>query len=224
MKKFSLLPLHLFFQSCHFSKASTKSFSSREMGIKKCALPISGQGISRDLSSQTHNVHVIILHPLMSREEIRDQCRSYSWYLIRRNASSNPTATDGNAFVDLTARYCPCQRHYKIRVVVTNYQLISAEVFHLISSDFKGCRQLHFQLKPTMVSSYAYTHYFSGIHIVSFFYILSVFHFQLRISGMSCPCLSMYCLCSMSLSPTNCLSLAPLTPNCGSRFITSCTR
>ena len=31
-------------------------------------------------------------------------------------------------------------------------------------------------------------------------YVLSCFHFQLRISGISSPCLSMYCLCSMSLS------------------------
>jgi hypothetical protein len=29
-------------------------------------------------------------------------------------------------------------------------------------------------------------------------------HFQLRISGKSSPCLSMYCLCSMSLSCTIC--------------------
>ena len=31
-----------------------------------------------------------------------------------------------------------------------------------------------------------------------------VLHFQLRISGMSSPCLSMYCLCSISLSLSCC--------------------
>src|SRR5450759_843664 len=33
---------------------------------------------------------------------------------------------------------------------------------------------------------------------------LGLLHFQLRISGISWPCLSMYCLCSMSLSCTIC--------------------
>ena len=35
-------------------------------------------------------------------------------------------------------------------------------------------------------------------------------HFQFRISGMSRPCLSMYSLCSMSLSWTICFQVRPL--------------
>jgi len=40
-------------------------------------------------------------------------------------------------------------------------------------------------------------------------------HIQLRISGMSWPCLVMYALCSMSLSRISCFMYAATCPNFG---------
>jgi len=77
---------------------------------------------------------------------------------------------------------------------------MSAEVRHLIAGSLKGHSQLPFSLKPAMVSGDANAHNFSGtLRTFSFHFVLPL-HFQLRISGRSWPCSSMYCLCSLSLS------------------------
>ena len=53
--------------------------------------------MSGDQAAQTHNVHVVVLYPLMSEEEIRDQCRPHAGYLVGRNTSPYPGAADGQA-------------------------------------------------------------------------------------------------------------------------------
>src|ERR1019366_483411 len=49
-------------------------------------------------------------------------------------------------------------------------------------------------------------------------------HVQFRISGMSSPCRSMYCLCSTNFSLSRCFSVIPASPVCGRRSIVSITR
>ena len=140
--------------------------------------------------------------------------------LLAATQAPTPLPQMAKTPVDLTTGHRPGQGHHKIRVVISGFQLMGTEVRHLISGGLEGRSQLHFQLKPTMICSNANTHYFS-----SFFFrvivcmvtnllggdrfhagwsVLTWFHFQFRISGMSWPCLSMYCLCSMSLSCTIC--------------------
>src|SRR4030043_1813253 len=118
--------------------------------------------MSGDPAAQTHTVHVVALYPLMSGEGIRDQRRPYAGHLVSRNASPSPAAADGQAPGDLTPRHRPGQGHYKIRVVISCNQLMGAEVRPLITGGLEGRSQLHFQLKPTMVCSYANAHHFSS--------------------------------------------------------------
>jgi hypothetical protein len=109
--------------------------------------------MSGDPAAQTHNVHVIVFYPLMSGERIRDQRRPHAGYLVGRNASSYPAAADGQTPGDLTPRHRPGQGHHKIRVVISDNQLMGAEVRHLMTGGLEGRSQLPFQLKPTVVRS-----------------------------------------------------------------------
>ncbi len=49
-------------------------------------------------------------------------------------------------------------------------------------------------------------------------------HFQSRISGISSPCMEMYCLCSRSFFRIACLMCAPMRSSLGTRSMTSITR
>ena len=49
-------------------------------------------------------------------------------------------------------------------------------------------------------------------------------HVQFRISGMSCPNVLMYCLCSISFALSCCCSAVPAAPVCGRRSMASITR
>ena len=60
---------------------------------------------------------------------------------------------------------------------------MGTEIHNLIPGSLEVSNQLHFQLKPAMICSYTYAHYFSSI--LSSFYVPSELHFQFRISGMS---------------------------------------
>src|SRR4030043_356328 len=118
--------------------------------------------MSGDPAAQTHTVHVVALYPLMSGERIRDQRRPHAGHLVGRNASPHPAAADGQAPGDLTPRHRPGQGRHKIRVVISCIQLMGAEVRHLMTGGLEGRSQLHFQLKPAMVCSYANAHHFSS--------------------------------------------------------------
>ena len=49
-------------------------------------------------------------------------------------------------------------------------------------------------------------------------------HCQSRISGMSSPCSTIYCLCSVRLSRMSCFTWAARWPSAGTRSMTSLTR
>jgi hypothetical protein len=118
--------------------------------------------VSGDPAAQTHDVHVVVLYPLMSREGIRDQRRPHAGHLVGLNAGPYPAAADGQAPGDLTPRHRPRQGPHKIRVVISCNQLMGAEVRHLITGGLEGRSQLPFQLKPAKVCSCANAHHFSS--------------------------------------------------------------
>ena len=90
--------------------------------------------MSGDPAAQTHNVHVVVLYPLMSGEGIRDQRRPHAGHLVGRNASPYPAAADGQAPGDLTPRHRPGQGHHKIRVVISGNQLIKLIFIFIVSA------------------------------------------------------------------------------------------
>ena len=62
---------------------------------------------------------------------------------------------------DLANCHRPGQGRHNIRVVISRIQRVGSEVRHFITGGLKRCGQLHFQLKATMVCSYADKHHFS---------------------------------------------------------------
>jgi predicted GNAT superfamily acetyltransferase len=88
--------------------------------------------MSGDQTSQTHNVHIIVLHSLMRGEGIRNQRRPYADYFIGRNASPYAAAANGySAIICIFNSNPPWSAAMPIRIIIP---------FH--SGHFFGCTEV----------------------------------------------------------------------------------
>jgi len=118
-------------------------------------------------------------------------CRPHAGHLVGRNASPYTAAADGQAPGN-SRLPPPWQGHHKIRVVISCYQLMGAEVLQLITGSLEAAVSCTFNSNPPWSAAMPMRIIYSPPSSTFSFSVPSGLHFQFLISGMSWPCLSMY--------------------------------
>jgi len=128
-----------------------------ELGIQEGLNQFPGQGRAHNSATKANKIHVVILHPLMSRKGVMNQRGPNMRDLVGRNASADPASAYSYAALDLATGNGLGQRNHEIRVIIGALQVRGPEVDYSMALGFESGRHLLFQTEASMISSYTYS-------------------------------------------------------------------
>src|SRR5215813_6331775 len=117
-----------------FAKPSQMAFSLAEVSLQKRLDQIPRGFWTNNATTQTEDVHVVILDSLSSGKMVHYQSRSCTVNFVCSDRRSHTTTTNRYSAIQLTCCNRPCKRDYKIRIIVACFQTVSTEV-----DDFMAC-------------------------------------------------------------------------------------
>src|SRR5215510_9319889 len=100
---------------CDFAKASQMAVSLAELSRKKSLDQIPSGFWTNDATTQTEDVHVVILDSLSSGKMIQYQSSSRTVNFVCGDRRSYTTSTNRYSTIQLTCCNRPCKWDYKVR-------------------------------------------------------------------------------------------------------------
>src|SRR5262252_6561635 len=128
------------FRPGDFAKTSQVAFLPAELGRQESLNQIPGRVWTNDATAETKDVHVVIRDSLSRRKMVHHQSCARTTNFVGRNRHSHSAPTNGYAALQITCGNGPCQRDYKVGIIVCRFQPVSTKVDNFMARPLETCQ------------------------------------------------------------------------------------
>jgi hypothetical protein len=145
-------------EGSHLPQSAQMPLGLAELGCEKRIDQVFGHSRSHGPAAHADDVHVVVLHPLLSGEVIVNQPGTHTRNLVRADRGTHPATADRDTALYLPSSDRTREWYDEIRIIVTRTGGVRSEIDYLVPCFVKMSNEVFLQSKSTVISSNSNAH------------------------------------------------------------------